>query len=265
MHADDGRVRLDPKRVKPAVRALSKRGRFRFTMRNLYYKLVRVGAWPQPNLDPIAALGRFREALQQYESRHGPIPGRIRHADRLPEIDLAQLPPDIADYTTRRVIVFDRQESFLVFALNGFFRKIEIGLLVWPDYPKLVWERMHQHLAGGAATTIYLLHDCNRFGYDMKHKMQEALRDYGAMARVVDLGLRFRQASNLGVAIRNDASRADPSELDPLKFGVSGDRQEARLLLRSGSFAHLEELPPLRMMRWTYSRIATRVHDVGYG
>ena len=265
MHADHGEVGLEPKSLKRAVRALSKQGRFRFTLRNLYYKLVRVGLWPPPNQEPIAALSRFRTALQDYEKQHGPIPGRIRHVDRLPEVDLAQLPPDVADYTTRRVIVFDRQETFLVFALNGFFRKIEIGLLVWPDYPQLVWERIHDHLAGGATTTIYLLHDCNRLGYDMKRRVEEQFQQYGPLARIVDVGLRFRQASNLGIAIRNDEQRAEHTDIDPLNFGVSGDRQEARLLMRSGSFAHLEELPPLRMMRWTYSRIATRMNDVGFG
>ena len=112
---------------------------------------------------------------------------------------------------------------------------------------------------------MYLLHDCNRAGYDLRDKVRDAFRDYGKKANIVDLGLRFRQACNLGMTIRTDKAREDQSDIDPLQFGASGERQEARLMLRSGCFAHLEDLPPLRMMRWTYSRIATRVQDIGLG
>ena len=256
---------LKPKRVKQAVKHLSKGGRFRFTFRNLYYKLIRTGDWPQPQQEPVTTLERFKNALQDYEDQHGPIPGRIRNVDRLSEVNLATLPPDVADYTTRRVLVFDRQEVFLSFVFNGFFRKLEIGLLLWPDYPSLVSSTIHEHLAAGAKTSLYLLHDCNRAGYDLREQIKDAFHEYGNKAHIVDLGLRFRQASNLGIPIRADVAREDTADLDPLQFGDSGERQEARLMLRSGCFAHLEELPPLRMLRWTYSRIATRTQDIGYG
>lgn len=258
-------LQLKPKRLKRAVRQLSRGGKFRFTLRNLYYKLLRTGDWPQPQQDPLDTLERFKDALQAYEDQHGPVPGRIRNVDRLSEMDMATLPPDVADYTTRRVLVCDRQEVFLSFIFNGFFRKLEIGLLLWPNYPQLVANQIHEHLGSGAKTTLYLLHDCNRAGYDFKETVQEAFQEHGNKAHIVDLGMRFRQASNLGVPIRSDTAREDSSDLDPLQFGDSGERQEVRLMLRSGCFAHLEELSPLRMLRWTYSRIATRTQDVGYG
>ena len=114
-------LQLKPKRLKRAVRQLSRGGKFRFTLRNLYYKLVRTGDWPQPQQDPLDTLDRFKDALQAYEDQHGPVPGRIRNVDRLSEMDLATLPPDVADYTTRRVLVCDRQEVFLSFI---FIKKI---------------------------------------------------------------------------------------------------------------------------------------------
>ncbi len=261
----DSHDQLRHKRVIKAARALSKQGRFRFTLRNFYYKLIRVGEWPAPREDPVAALARFKESLQEYEQRHGPVPGRIRHVDRLPEVDVTGLPPDVADYTTRRVLVCDRQETFLLFALNGFYRKIEIGLLVWPEYPQLVWQRIRRHMADGATMTFYLLHDCNRKGYHMRREMAAVLGEFGDRCHIFDLGLRFRQCCNLGITIHNDPTLASHDDVEALALGASGEQQEARLLLRSGSFAHLEELPPLRMMRWTYRRIAKRVEDLGYG
>ena len=36
-------------------------------------------------------------------------------------------------------------------------------------------------------------------------------------------------------------------------------------LLRSGSYALIEELPPLRAMRWIYGRVAKGAEDVGFG
>jgi hypothetical protein len=36
-------------------------------------------------------------------------------------------------------------------------------------------------------------------------------------------------------------------------------------MLRSGSYALLEELTPLRAMRWIYGRVARGAEDVGFG
>ena len=66
MHNDDGQHVLKRGPVKRAIRQLSKHGRFRFTLCNLYYKMIRVGMWPAPQQDPVAALARFRAALQAY-------------------------------------------------------------------------------------------------------------------------------------------------------------------------------------------------------
>ena len=41
-------LQLKQKRVNRAVQRLTKGGQFRFTLRNLYYKMIRMGGWPQP-------------------------------------------------------------------------------------------------------------------------------------------------------------------------------------------------------------------------
>jgi hypothetical protein len=252
---------LNREQIFAADEALSRSGKFRYTLRNLYYYLQRKDVIPVRKDDPLAELERFKQALQEYETSCGPLPGRIRRAELPPEPDVSELHADVMDYTVRRILVFDRVEPFLLFALNGFHRKLEIGLLIWPDYPRHAW-RMHERQPGdGPRRTFYLLHDCNRSGYELRPKVRRVVDSWGLNDKVVDLGLRFRQAGNLGLTIQKRRAGGDslPEDFHEADF------EEARLLLYSGNFVHLEEMSPLRMMRWAYRRIAKRSQQVGFG
>lgn len=266
MHGN-GRVGvLKQKHVRKAVNAVSKHGKFRYTLRNLYYKLLRDGAFPVPVGDPVEGLRQFKQELEVYEKSNGPLPGRIRHADLPPEPDLSALHSDVIDYTVRRILVFDRPETFLVFALNGFHRKIEIGLLIWPDYPRHAWKMHERHSEESQQRTFYLIHDCNRAGYEMKRNVKKAVDTWGLDDRVVDIGLRFRQAGNLGLTIQERHAESATAGEDRMPVELTeGDYEEAQLLLPSGNYVHLEELSPLQMMRWAYGRIAKRPQDLGFG
>lgn len=260
----EGLLKHEP--LQAAVEAVSKGGLFRYTLRNLYYRLQRDAAIPRLSPDPVDDLQQFRRALRAYEKTHGPLPGRIRHADLPPEPDPAALHSDVMDYTVRRILVFDRLESFLVFALNGFHRKIEVGLLIWPDYPRHAWQMHERHPEECPRRTFYLLHDCNKAGYEMKAKVRKLAGRWGRGDKVVDVGLRFRQAGNLGLTIQERPPEFSTAAEDLLSGELAeGDFEEAQLLLRSGNYVHLEELSPLQMMRWAYRRIAKRAQDVGFG
>lgn len=263
-NGDSGLLNRD--HVRKAVRAVSKNGRFRYTLRNVYYKLLRDGAWPEPAGDDDAALQTFECALEEYEEKYGVLPGRIRAVDLPPEPNLGDLHEDIADYTVRRIIVFDRVEPFLVFAANGFHQRIEIGLALWPDYPLHIWKMHERHPDLSTERTFYVVHDCTRDGYALTEQVRKFVADNELPDNVVDVGLRFIQASNLGLPIRTEANRAGNGRVADWPETMSaGDADEARLMFRAGHFTHLEELSPLQMLRWAYRRVAKRSQDIGFG
>jgi hypothetical protein len=251
---------LSPEAVAEAARALSMGGRLAFTRRNLYYELVRRKAWAEPSGDPAPAFEMFRDAVRVHRTKHGDVPGLIRSARHMHEGGLAgdaEAEPDLFDYAVRRVLVFERLDLFFLFVRNGFHRRIEIALVVAPDFPKFVWQSLDRQLAAGMKTVFYVVHDCNRSGYRLRKELKTALAARGA-PRVLDLGLSFAQSFQLGIPVRN-LGKATPGvgevEIDP----------EAQILLKGGSYAHLEDLPPLAIMQWAYSRLARKHEEVGFG
>ena len=263
----DGRqhcsAELLPDEVQRAIRGISKDGKFLYTIRNLYYRLIRDDVWPEPVHDAVESLAEFEEAVSDYERRYGMLDSVIRASDLPPEPDMSHLHSDIIDYTVRRVIVFDRPEPFLLFALNGFHRKIEIGLALWPDYPRHIWNMHEWAPAEAAARTFYVMHDCTPGGYALADDVRAFVAERQLSDTVVDVGMRFVQAANLGLTVRRENSaHADPAALVPEE---ADDRDEALVMLQAGGFVHLEELSPLQMMRWGYRRIAKRHQDVGFG
>lgn len=258
-----GHSALNPEQVLRAAHSVSKRGALRFTARNVYYKMLREGTWREVPGDPEGSLQSFLQALAAFEAAHGRLPGRISAPAPLPEPETAGLHEDLTEYSVRRIIVVDRVELLLLFVLNGFHRKIEMGLALWPDFPRHIWH-MHEDLpCEPPPRTFYVLHDCDEAGYSLAEKVRAFVAERGWPDRVVDLGMRFHQACNLGLPIRrrsgggNGRGSAVPETV--------ADRDEARLLFQAGGYAHLEELSPLQLLRWAYRRVARRHEDVGFG
>jgi hypothetical protein len=242
-----------------AARAVSAGGRFAYTKRNLYYELVRRGAYPAPAGDPAHAFEVFRDALRAAERAEGKLEGLIRPSHTPPGVlEAPSGDPDLFDYAVRRALVFDRLDVFLLFVKNGFHRKLEIALAVAPDFPGYVWRSLERQIALGHKTVFYAVHDASRAGYRMRKELREALAARGASPRVLDIGLTFPQAFQLGVPVRSlgrETPGARDGEIDP----------EAQLLLKAGSYAHLEEMPPHALMTWAYGRLARKHEDVGFG
>lgn len=246
---------LHPKALGEAVHAVSASGTFAFTARNLYYELIRRGVWPAPTRAPREELIAFRHALGDHERAHQRVHGLIRAADARMAVPAAHA-PDVFDYSVRRVLVFDRVETFLLFAMNGFHRKIEIALLAHPDFPAHVARRLEKQLEGGLRTAFYLVHDANRRGRKLRARTRAHLIEHGK-PRIADVGLTFAQAFQLGVPVRTGAEKREETR--------GPEALEEDLLLASGNYAHLEDMPPLALMRWAYERVSRGAEELGFG
>lgn len=254
-------LRLPPTAVTESAAHLSRAGRYHFTRRNLYYELVRRSVCPAPEGQPRAALDTFRQALTEHERAEGELPGLIRSGRvmlrRSTRTSVAEAPPDLFEYDVRRVLVFDRADTFLLFAMNGFHRRIEMGLVLHPGFPAWVWRSLERQLERGVSASFHTVHDCNTRGYALRRRLERALAKY-PRAKITTLGLHFGQAFQLGVPVRTVGSRVS-WEYEP------GQETGTDLLLASGSYAHLEELPPLELLRWAYARVAKGHEEAGFG
>jgi hypothetical protein len=163
----------------------------------------------------------------------------------------------VFDYSVRRALVFDRAETFLLFAHNGFHRKIEVALLSHPGFPAHVERRLEKQVEAGLRTHFYTLHDAGLRGSKLRGRVKKSFERHGKV-RIADVGLTFGQAFQLGLPVRRRAPKQGATASEPL------DSEEA-LFLRSGSYAHLEEMRPLDLMRWTYRRLARGTEEIGFG
>jgi hypothetical protein len=248
---------VSPAQLRAAVASISSGGVFRYTLRNLAYELVRREAMPAPETVD-EGLGALRSAIRLFEKRHEPLEGLIRPERivrrRLPR----RVEPDVYDYSVRRVLAFDRLDTMLLFALNGFYRRIEVGLVVLDGFPSHVWTAIRRQLRAATPTKFLIVHDCDPHGLAATGVASHKLARYPS-ARVADVGLGFGQAIRLGVPVRTS-----PVTRTRSRTSSNMDRR-TRVLLSEGSYAHLEEMPPLRAMRWVYGRLAKGQTDEGFG
>lgn len=253
--------KLAPKALEVAQKSLSLGGKFLFTPRNLYYEMIRRDVWAPPDpKSPRASIVAFREAVAAHERHHGALPGLIRAAEARAAVPPPHL-PDVFDYSVRRVLVFDRVETFLLFAMNGFHRKIEVALVTLGGkaegtFPEHVARRLERQLANGLRTAFYLVHDASRGGTRLRGRARKLFGEHGK-PRLADVGLSFAQAFRMGVPVRTGPARARVTT-GPIAL-------EDQLLVAQGNYAHLEELGPLALMRFVYERIARGPDDLGFG
>jgi hypothetical protein len=234
---------------------VSSGGQARFTVRNLYYELVRRGDLPPPGAKPRRERMAFRAALRPHASLPSLV-GLISLSEARSALP-PRAPPDLFDYSVRRVLVFDRSETFLLFAHNGFHRKLEVALLGFPWFPQHVAERLAHQLRTGLRTALYTVHDASPRGVRLPRDVRAAFSKYGE-PRVADVGLTFAQAFRAGVPVRQRTLARQPDT------PAGGDPEEA-LFHANGSYAHLEEMRPFDLLRWTYDRVSHGVEELGFG
>lgn len=247
--------------------AVSSGRRFAYTPRNLFYEALRRAPFVPPSMDPDAELEIFCASLARHERSSGPLPGLIRSKEATDGPGSVASDPDVFDYAVRRVLVFERLDTFLLFAKNGFHRSVELGMVVQGDgdpitedgaglgFPRHIWACLLGQLRSGLGTTFYAVHDCTAAGYAMTGRLKSALAGF-ERARVADVGLTFSQAFELGAPVWRSAAMAAPDT----NLSVNPEEQ---LLLAEGNYLHLEQLRPLDAMRWVHGRVARRPHDVG--
>lgn len=243
--------------IHKATRALDRGGRFAYSRGQLYFELVRMGVLTDPGSDLPGAVASFTAELDAFERDHGELsllvrPERLEHLPPPPE-----LPPDVLDYSVRRILCFERIDTCLAFIRNGFHRRIEVGLVTWPGFPGHVWQRLHAQLAEGLVTEFFLIGDCSVETRRWKASIHAALDDV-PKAKIRDASLTFPWAFRLRMPVRSTGRAPDPDVSIP-------DGHEWRGLFMNGGYATLEEMPPIRQLRWVYRRVARGAEDVGFG
>lgn len=249
---------LEPADIAAAVDEASAGGVIHYTRRNLFYTLVRAGVLADPGGTPHEAMAAFVDGLARYELEHGPLPRLVRPEAVADSLEGVELPPDIFDYAVRRVLVFQSLDTCLLFALNGFHRKIEVGLVSTPRFPGHVWDRLESQLAQGYRTTFYAVHDCSIEGIEWLSALRKRLKEHKG-ATVKDVGLTFGWAFRLRLPVRSIAQTT----------ASVGRRRESgsewAALAGQGNYAEFEELSAVSSMAWVYQRIAKAAEDLGFG
>lgn len=251
--------------VSEAIAALSGVRGFWFTRRCLMFELCRREAWPDPGADLQASEQAFAAALAQYEQHAGLLERLVRPEQAIPgvaasELQAHDLPPDLFDYAIRRVAVFERIDLCMMLIANGFHREIEIALTVPPNFPSHVWARIQAQLDAGLRTTFLAISDCGPEHEAWQAQIAEQLGDHPAV-ELRPVGLTVPWAFRLRLPLRGSAPEQDGAE-QTSPAAIDNSQQP---VLRSGSYALIEELTPLRAMRWIYRRVARGAEDVGFG
>lgn len=245
---------LDPKVVEQAAGALSRAGKFWFTRRCLMFELCRRGAWTDPGKYESGLDGcerDFAAALAEHELRAGQLARLVRPEAAIAGIEPADLqaqalPGDLFDYAIQRVALFQRMDLCLMLIANGFHREIELALTVPPEFPTHVWARIRAQLDAGLRTTFLAVHDCGAASEAWVAAIEAEFESYDCV-EVARVGLTVPWAFRLKIPVRGPApDGAGSSDKPP-------------------SYALLEELTPLRAMRWIYGRVSRGAEDTGFG
>jgi hypothetical protein len=247
---------LDPGVVLAAADSISMQDRWYYTTRNLFYELVRCGDLPEPVGDGSGDFATFEGSLAQFESIHGRLSRLVRKAAPSEESSVDALSSDLLTYAVRRVVMFERPELMLLFALNHFFLKLECILLAGDGTPNHVQERVRSQLEVGLPMDFFVVHDATPEGYAFFERVLEA-----------HAGQDHLTVQRIGITLTQVGSRLDVRETGPvrshldLKHAPEGDA----LRLAQGHFVHLEEVDPLHLMRLVYNRTVGRFDEVGFG
>jgi hypothetical protein len=274
---------LSAQTVAEAAKALSRASGFWFTRRCLMFELCRRGAWPDPGTDLDGCERDFAAALAEHERRAGQLSRLVRPETAIAgigpqDLQAHDLPADLFDYSIQRVALFQRKDLCLMLVANGLHREIELALTVAPDFPTHVWARIHAQLDAGLRTTFLAVHDCGGSSEAWLAEVEQQLGVHEA-AEVFGVGLTVPWAFRLRLPVRGpEAVRGPGTSRSPatgpagrgpaMRRGDEAEDVEAEAfepMLRSGSYALLEELTPLRAMRWIYGRVARGAEDVGFG
>jgi hypothetical protein len=266
---------LEPQMVELAAKALSRSSGFWYTRRCLMFELCRRGGWPDPGTYGETGLEGcerdFAVALAEYERGAKRLPRLVRPEEAVPGVgpdDLKSydLPADLFDYSIQRVALVERMDLCLMLIANGLHREIELALTVPPEFPTHVWSRIRSQLDAGLRTTFLAIHDCGGSSEAWLATIEQQLGShrFGGAVEIVQAGLTVPWAFRLRLPVRGGGVVRSSGAARGSTPTTTEDEDFAPML-RSGSYALLEELTPLRAMRWIYGRVSRGAEDVGFG
>ena len=252
----DVRIQLHPEALREAVDEVSMEGYWHFTARNLFYALVRSGAIAEPKGDGAGEYACFADQLGAYESEHGALSKLIRPEFLERTFSSDPLSDDLLTYAVKRVMIFERPELMLLFARNHFFMKLECILLAATGVPNHVQDRVQAQLNAGMPMDFFVIHDATVAGYALYDRI---VGEYsaGESNTVQQTAITFDQVHEIATIRTTGTVRTD--------VHLKHSHAEDAAYLAGGHYIHLEEIPPLILMRMVYNRTVGRFDEVGFG
>ena len=104
---------------------------------------------------------------------------------------------------------------------------------------------------------FFLIHDATQRGFAFRKRQQERYADIPSV-QIKNTCMTFAQAEHAQLPERYLKQRPDLEQWLP-------EQEKDRSLLLQGRYAHLEEVPPLRLMRMVYNQTVGRFDEVGFG
>jgi hypothetical protein len=202
--------------------------------------------------------GRPRVAFDQFSARYV-VPWKNVHGERAklmpplvrdPPAAPRELEPDVTGYSFDRAVITDRAETAALLLANNFHFENNCAVLSVDGHPENVFETVMTMLRRNPTLTVFALHDATAAGCALPRRLREQGWFPDPSVRVVDLGLRRRQAEQLGL-IRPKGPR----------HALSDDQRAALTpeevaWFESGESAELAALRPMRLMRSVFQGFA---------
>jgi hypothetical protein len=125
-------------------------------------------------------------------SVHGTPPSVITRAKEAPKP--RSLAPDVGDYSFDRAVICDRARTVDLLLANNFHFENNCAVLAMNGYPAHAFDTVRKMLLRNPRLEVYALHDVSVTGCRMAHKLANDADWFKGRAKVIDVGLRPKQA-----------------------------------------------------------------------
>jgi hypothetical protein len=145
---------------------------------------------------PYFTAEQFEAAWRRYLAVHGTPRRLIQRLPQpaAPERRLAELEPDVADYSFDRAVICDRARTADVFLANNFHFENNCAVLTEDGYPLQAFNTVRTMLARNPRLVVVAVHDASVEGCALAHRLRKDPAWFRGGPQVHDLGLTPRQA-----------------------------------------------------------------------
>jgi len=153
---------------------------------------------------------RFEALLGRWSRVHGWPEGEIKAGD-LAEPELRDLASDAGDYSFSRIVVCDEHPIVDFLLANRFHLDNATPVFAFDGYPREVYGRLEEGLKRNPPRDVFVLHDAETTASSLPERIRDSKSWFSDTARVIDAGLRRRDARKLGpVALPSLGAAAVP-------------------------------------------------------